>query len=635
MANEVKGIDRPLKDILATALVSYYQIPDYQRPYQWTEKNCEKLLDDLFEDYEEDRESDYFCGSLVLVKSDPDSKTETYDIVDGQQRLSTFILLAKVLTTLYNNEVLNNKTSKDFLEKSLGDTDGEKRKRLTFSAIGLNAKDDFQDTLDFFDNLDASKGKNSKINDPSKGKNSKINDPSKGKNSKINDPSKGKNSKINDPSKGKNNYLKNAICLINYLREKEIESINDFIRWLYFKVTFIKTTCTNISMALRIFSVLNARGLPLHAIDVFKVELLKKLAKEKDQEEFVSRWNALRQKCSENKSKFPKRKENKREKNAAEILFSWYLIYLNPVTSGKSMEERLADQFERLNKPPLEYLKDIENFYNAYCKVLEMQDRHAHLLSYLASDFWRVILCTSILHHYSPQDIETLKELLVKFYYQDWVAGQTKSTRSQTCCNIIIALKEKKSVEHIASIVKKYFKDKNITQRFKENLQDSNLYTKFYFAGKSAKKNSWLKPILILVEYFVSDDSCPKRIQMDKNLHVEHILPQQPGSSSQWVKDFSEEERGLYTHSLANLTLLGGKKNTQASNKDFKEKKEIYMGNAVKLGKDKRGREKTFKVMTCYKMTIDIAHKYTEWTPKSLEKRKEELIKIIESVLTL
>lgn len=265
-----------------------------------------------------------------------------------------------------------------------------------------------------------------------------------------------------------------------------------------------------------------------------------------------------------------------------------------------------------------------------------MQDRHAHLLSYKDDDYLHVILCASLLHHYSDQDIEALKELLVKFYYQDWVAGQTKSTRSQTCCNIIIALKEKKSVRYIASIVvKKYLDDKNITQRFKENLQDSNLYTKFYFAGKSVKKNSWLKPVLILVEYFVSDDPYPKRIQMDKNLHVEHILPQNPDPSSQWVKDFSEEERGLYTHSLANLTLLGGKKNTQASNKDFKEKKEIYMGNAVKLGKDKRGREKTFKVMTCYKMTIDIAHHYTEWTPKSLEKRKEELIQKIESVLTL
>lgn len=223
--------------------------------------------------------------------------------------------------------------------------------------------------------------------------------------------------------------------------------------------------------------------------------------------------------------------------------------------------------------------------------------------------------------------------MLVKFYYQNWVATR-EEPKKQTNCNIIKALKENKSVENITSIVKKYLDDKNITQRFKDNLKDSKLYEKFYFDGKSAKKNSWLKPILILVEYFISDDPRPKRIQKD-DYHIEHILPQQPGSSSQWMKDFSEEERGLYTHSLANLTLLGGTKNAQASNLDFKEKKEIYMGHAVKLGKDKRGREKPFRVMTCYKMTIDIVHKYTEWTPKSLEKRKEELIKIIESALEL
>ncbi|RKV10233.1 DUF262 domain-containing protein [Helicobacter pylori] len=589
MTNEVKGVDRPLKDILATALVSYYQIPDYQRPYQWTEKNCEKLLDDLFSSYEYYKESGYFCGSLVLIVIGTDSETnaETYDIVDGQQRLSTFILLAKVLATLYDKDL--DLTSRELLEKSLGDIDGEKRERLHFNAMGLNAKDDFVYALEHFNDSQASKNKNNK-----------------------------------------NNYLKNAICLKNYLEKKEIKDINDFIKWLYFKVVFIKTTCPNVSMALRIFSVLNARGLPLHAIDVFKVELLKKLANKKDQEEFVSRWSALHQKCLGNESKFPKRKENKREKNATETLFSWYLTYLNPVTSGKSMEERLADQFERLNKPPLEYFKGVENFYNAYCKVLEMQDRHVHLLSYLASDFWRVILCASILHHYSDQDIEALKELLVKFYYQNWVAEQ-KEPKKQTNCNIIKALKEKQRVENIASIVKEYLDDDNnkITQNFREKLKDDHLYEKH----KKASKNSWLRPILILVEYSMSDDPKPKRIEKN-DFQVEHILPQKPDPSSQWMKYFSEEERELYTHSLANLTLLGGTKNTQASNLDFKDKKEIYMGHAVKLGKDKRGREKPFKVMTCYKMTIDVAQ-YTEWTPKSLEKRKEELIRRIESVLTL
>ncbi|WRD27290.1 DUF262 domain-containing protein [Helicobacter pylori] len=581
---KIESKDSYLEDILKDKL--YYQIPIYQRPYQWTEENCEKLLDDLFFNYEDDRESDYFCGSLVLIAISEDSKVKTYDVVDGQQRLSTFILLAKVLATLYSERL--DPENQEFLQASWSDRHEnkkkKKKKRLDFDLVGSSAKKDFQDALDFFDDLDASKGEDSKSN---------------------------------GSSKSKNNYLKNAICLKNYLREKEIEDINDFIEWLYFKVVFITITCPDADKALRIFNVLNARGLPLNATDIFKGELLKELTEEKEQEELVSRWNALSQKCSDNDL-------------TMETLFSWYLIYLESKTSREKMEKRLVTWFNTLNKPPLEYLKGVEDFYNAYCEVLEMQDRHAHLLSYKDDDYWHVILCTSILHHYSDQDIEALKELLVKFYYQDWVAGQTKSTRSQTCCNIIIALKEKKSVRYIASIVvKKYLDDKNITQHFKENLQDSNLYKKFYLAGKSGKRSSWLKPILILVEYFMSDDPRPKRIEKN-DFHVEHILPQKPDLSSQWVKDFSEEERELYTHSLANLTLLGGTKNSQASNLDFKDKQKIYMGEEIKLNK-----KKPFKVMTCYKMTIDIAHHYTEWTPKSLEKRKEELIGIIESVLEL
>ncbi len=449
-----------------------------------------------------------------------------------------------------------------------------KKDRLNFNAIGFNSKKDFQYALTSF----------------------------------------------NDAPISKNNYLKNAICLKNYLKKKEIADINDFIEWLYFKVVFITITCPDADKALRIFNVLNARGLALNATDIFKGELLKH-TKEHEQEEFISRWNALSQKCSDNDLKI-------------ETLFSWYLTYLNPVTSKEKMEKRLVTWFKNLNKTPLEYLKGVEDFYNAYCEALEMQDRHAYLLSYKDDDHLCVILCASLLHRYNPSEIEALKELLVKFYYQDWVAGKAKSTHEQTCCNIINALKEKKSVENIASIVKKYLNEKNITQDFKRNLQDSNLYTKFYYTGKTPKKSSWLKPILILVEYFMSDNANPAYIKMDDDLHVERILPQNPDPSSQWVKDFSEEERECYTHSLANLTLLGGKKNTKALsqtlNQDFKEKKEIYMGKPVTLDN-----KKTFKVMTCYDMTKNDVCRYTEWTPKSLEKREKDLMSIIESVLEL
>ncbi|GAA8359510.1 hypothetical protein HpBT206_03620 [Helicobacter pylori] len=231
---EIESKDSHLRDILKDEL--YYQIPIYQHPYQWGKEQCEELLNDLFENYEDHGENDYFCGSLVFIQSDKDNKT---DIVDGQQRLSTFILLAKVLATLYSERLAPK--IQEYLQESWSDRheDGEKkkRKRLDFDLVGSSAKKDFQDALDFFDDLDASKGEDSKSN---------------------------------APSKGKNSYLKNAICLKNYLEKKEIADINDFIRWLYFKVIFIRTTCSNISMALRIFSVLNARGLALSATDIFK-----------------------------------------------------------------------------------------------------------------------------------------------------------------------------------------------------------------------------------------------------------------------------------------------------------------------------------------------------------------------------
>ncbi len=577
---KIESEDSYLQDILKDKL--YYQIPIYQRPYQWTEENCEKLLDDLFEDYEEDRESDYFCGSLVLVKSDPRSKTEIYDIVDGQQRLSTFILLAKVLATLYSERLDPTKSkSQEYLQESWSDRHEhkgkKKKKRLDFDLVGSSAKKDFQDALDFFDDLDASKGENSKSN---------------------------------GSSKSKNNYLKNAICLKDYLEKKEIEDIDDFIEWLYSNVVFITITCPDADKALRIFNVLNARGLALNATDIFKGELLKKLTEEKEQEELATRWEDLYQKCLDNGF-------------AMETLFSQYLVYLEPKTSREKMEKRLVTWFKNLNKTPLEYLDGVEDFYNAYVEVLEMPDRYAHLLSYKEDNYWRVILCASLLHRYNESEIETLKKLLVKFYYQHWVARTKQSQIEQTCCNMIKALKEKKSMEHILSIARTNLALYSVMQHFKENLGDSHVYK------KQPTKNPYLKPILILVEYFISDDPRPKRIEKN-DFHVEHILPQKPDPSSQWVKDFSEEERELYTHSLANLTLLGGTKNSQASNLDFKDKKKIYMGEENKLNK-----KKTPRVMTCYKMTIDIAHKYTEWTPKSLEKRKEELIKIIESVLTL
>ncbi|MDU9811802.1 hypothetical protein RGC32_08195, partial [Helicobacter pylori] len=65
--------------------------------------------------------------------------------------------------------------NQEFLQASWSDRhenrEKKKKKRLDFDLVRVSAKKDFQDALKFFDDLDTSKGEDSKSNDPSKGKN--------------------------------------------------------------------------------------------------------------------------------------------------------------------------------------------------------------------------------------------------------------------------------------------------------------------------------------------------------------------------------------------------------------------------------------------------------------------------------
>jgi hypothetical protein len=79
------------------------QIPDYQRPYKWTVKNANQLLDDIEEAMNSNKEM-YRVGTLILYETKPSAESNgnasdntVYEIVDGQQRIITFSLLLKCL----------------------------------------------------------------------------------------------------------------------------------------------------------------------------------------------------------------------------------------------------------------------------------------------------------------------------------------------------------------------------------------------------------------------------------------------------------------------------------------------------------------------------------------------------------
>ncbi len=119
MENLILGITK-IGDLLLQSKISVLEdnqalkkdiklkIPEYQRPYKWTTKNVNQLLDDILQAKSEIKEV-YRVGTLILHH---ETKDDSYNIVDGQQRIITFSLLLKALDcqniTFLNQELATN-----------------------------------------------------------------------------------------------------------------------------------------------------------------------------------------------------------------------------------------------------------------------------------------------------------------------------------------------------------------------------------------------------------------------------------------------------------------------------------------------------------------------------------------------
>ena len=95
-----------LREVIKVNERERYSIPIYQRPYSWEEKNIKDFLESIFDAFKEVNKKDcktnakpVFFGTIQLDRNKDDN---TLDIVDGQQRLTTFLLF---LDLLQRNEI--------------------------------------------------------------------------------------------------------------------------------------------------------------------------------------------------------------------------------------------------------------------------------------------------------------------------------------------------------------------------------------------------------------------------------------------------------------------------------------------------------------------------------------------------
>lgn len=118
---------KSIKDLFSDNKADFL-IPDYQRPYAWQEKECQTLWDDIFtfafpeNDYSKFNSSndEYFLGPIVTFKNE-DKKQE---IIDGQQRLTTLMLLLRAFYEKYGSMMDQQSIkTKEMIEKCIWKTD--------------------------------------------------------------------------------------------------------------------------------------------------------------------------------------------------------------------------------------------------------------------------------------------------------------------------------------------------------------------------------------------------------------------------------------------------------------------------------------------------------------------------------
>jgi uncharacterized protein with ParB-like and HNH nuclease domain len=78
---------------ISQVLLKNYVVPLYQRNYAWGEEEIYQLMQDIFGAFKKDTSSKYYIGSLVVLKR----RNDDFEVIDGQQRLTTISLIAKIL----------------------------------------------------------------------------------------------------------------------------------------------------------------------------------------------------------------------------------------------------------------------------------------------------------------------------------------------------------------------------------------------------------------------------------------------------------------------------------------------------------------------------------------------------------
>jgi hypothetical protein len=587
----------------------FYIVPDYQREYVWKDKEVQLLLDDIDEQLEGDSKREYFMG-MVLVA--PTSQNGHFEVIDGQQRLTTFFLLLCALRNLLKGEtqliaMINNMLTFSFVNPS-----GDVETRLKLDPRYENAGEVVRVIVE----ADA-------------------------------DPDTTRAAGIQ--RFGSLDNLLNAYATLHRGLQKEYTTpaqLKKFWAYLANNVVFIQIT-SDISSALKIFETINERGVGLNPMDLLKNLLFTQVK----QDEFTKLKNDWKQ--------ITKPLEKAKEKP---LRFLRYFIMANyefVIKRGDSRrtdsvvrEDEIYDWFTKKENAvicgyqdkPFEFVRElvrnVEHFLN-FTKGLRndggqssaMEDLRALTGGAFSLHFVLLLAASRLPVPLFEHFVRQLESFLFYYIFTKTPTKELEKDFSIWADEIRAISKEKSKPAQMNLL------DTFITNRFKKGMKAREVeladalrrYT--LYSMQRYRTNYLLAKITRHVEMAFKGLKNRPPLRDFTALEIEHILPNRPGQSllDTFNKKHPDKDYHEQKTRLGNLTLLEKPINIVAGNDFFEKKMPHYAQCGCYLTRSIGRLEKVGSNTSISRINLKL-EAFDQWTVRSIDRRQAILSDLVKEI---
>lgn len=592
-------IDADVKSI--TKLEDYFFIvPDYQREFVWKpEEQVDRFIIDITNEYDPHNNHDqrsYFIGSIILVKNG-----EKFNVIDGQQRLTTIIISLIAFRDLldsHKKEDLNQKTNeylsnlKNLISKfDVGSDKNQIRLELQY-----------EESKDFLDKL-INKEKFEDQKTPSIIK-----------------------------MEGAYEHIKNQFSA--YL-EESLESLIQFIRFFLTKIELVVIETKDLGSALKIFETINQRGVGLNAMDLFKNLLFSQVNEEHFQQikELWKNITANLQKCNE---------------DGNPLRFLRYFLmarYYNGILREDDIYKWIISDDGRekteYDERPLDLAKEIEKssrLYAGFVQSTELLNDGSYYPSITNIGYinkyksrQHIILLLALNQNTDKEVIEYLAKQIESFFFYSISLKIQAKDNERLFVSWASKLRGKSNIDEINDIVKgsmlpylkKKLKDFTPTFHYIHDYNYKPLYRLRFILGKLENTIRQKAGYPVHGHRFIN------------NLHVEHIFPQTPKNGVLPDQFDNEEEYKEYVHRLGNITLIEGRINQAVNNFNeldnnwFESKQGEYSNSALLISALLNDQYTMGKDTALNRFKKEVSYEFKVWDKDSIEKRQEMLYQLV------